>query len=46
MAEKGHVWKESGVMIQGRRCMKVGTLWLDNDKNNALAKIFFVSFSK
>ena len=33
MVEKGHVWKELGVMTQGRRELEVGTLFLSNDKN-------------
>ena len=30
---KGHVWKEWGIAIQGRREVKVAILLLDNDKN-------------
>ena len=33
LVEKGHVWKELGVMTQGRRELEVGTLFLSNDKN-------------
>ena len=36
MAEKVHVWKESGVTTQGRREVEVGTLLLDNDKSNII----------
>ena len=35
--ENNHVWKESGVMTQGRRQMEIGTLLLGNDKNNVIA---------
>ena len=45
MAEKDNVWKESGVMTQGRRKVEVGTLLLGNDKNNVIAdKNFFCYF--
>ena len=37
MAKKGHVWKETGVITQGRREVEVGTVLLDNDKNNVNA---------
>ena len=37
LAGKGLVWKESGVTTQGRREVKVGTILLDNDKNNVTA---------
>ena len=36
-AEKGHVWKESGVMTQRRKEVEVGTLLLGNGKNNVIA---------
>ena len=36
--EKGYVWKESGVMAQGRREVEVGTLLLGNDKNNVITE--------
>ena len=36
-AQKGHVWKESGVMKQGRRDMEVGTLLLGKDKSKVIA---------
>ena len=43
-AVKGHVWKESGVTIQGRREVKVAILLLNNDKSvtagNVLSLIF------
>ena len=32
-AEKGHVWKESGVTTQGRKELDIGVLLLSNDKN-------------
>ena len=38
MAEKGYVWKESGVKTQGMREVEVGTLLLDNDKNNFITE--------
>ena len=35
---KGQAWKESGVIIiHGKREVKVGTLFLGNDKNNVIA---------
>ena len=37
-AEKGHVWKESGVTTQERREVDVGTFALSNDKNNVIAE--------
>ena len=36
--KKGHAWKESGVTIQGRREVEVGTLLLSNDENNVIAE--------
>ena len=46
LAEKWHVWKESEVAKQGRREVEVSTLFLGNDKNNAIAyksiKLFLV----
>ena len=47
-AEKGCVWKESGVITHGRRELEVGTLFLSNDKNNVIAKnvlSYFLCFS-
>ena len=41
LAEKGHVWKESGVTTQGRREVELGTLLLSNDKNNVIAENVF-----
>ena len=38
LAEKGHVWKESGVATQGRREVEVGTLLPSNDENNVIAE--------
>ena len=38
LAEKGHVWKESGVMEQVRMEMEVGTLLLSKDKGSVIAK--------
>ena len=38
LAEKGQVWKESGVMTQVRMEVEVGTLLLSNDKNNVIAE--------
>ena len=35
-AEKGHVWKEWGVMTQGKREVEGGTPLLDNDKSNVI----------
>ena len=35
-ADKGHVWKESGVTTQGKKEVEVGTLWLGNDKTNVI----------
>ena len=32
VSEKGHAWKESGVMTQGRKEVEVGTLLLGNEK--------------
>ena len=48
MVEKGYVGKESGVITQGRRVVKVGTLLLRNDENNVIAKnvlSYFLCFS-
>ena len=42
-AEKGHVWKESGVMTQGKREVEVGTILLGNDKNNIVDKVLSYS---
>ena len=42
MAEKGHVLKESGVTTQERKEVEVGTLLLDNDKNQLFIKLSFV----
>ena len=39
LVEKGDAWKESGVIAQGRREAKVGTLSLSNDKSNVIAKM-------
>ena len=36
MAEKYHVWKESGVKTQDRMDVEVGTLLPSNDKNNVI----------
>ena len=36
LAEKCHVWKESGVTVQGRREVEVGTFLQCNDKNNVI----------
>ena len=36
-AEKGHVRNESGVTLQGRREVEVGTLLLSNDINSVIA---------
>ena len=36
LAEKGHVWEESGVTTQGKREVEVGTLLLGNDKSNII----------
>ena len=33
-----HVWKESGVMTQGRREFEVGTLFQSNDKTHVIAE--------
>ena len=33
LSEKGHVWKESGVVTQGKREMEVGT----SDNDNVIA---------
>ena len=38
LAGKGHASKESGIMTQGRREIKVGTLLLSNDENNVIAE--------
>ena len=35
---KGHVLKESGFMIHGRREVEVGILLLSNDKSNVIAE--------
>ena len=35
-AVKGHVWKEAGVMTQGRREVEVGILFLSDNKNNVI----------
>ena len=37
LTEKGHVWKESGVVTHGSRKVEVGTLLLSNDKNSVIA---------
>ena len=37
LAEKGHIWKESGVMTQRRKDKELGSLLRDNDKNNVIA---------
>ena len=37
LAEKGHVWKESGVTTPGRREVEVATLLLGNDENKVIA---------
>ena len=37
-AERGYVWKESGVTTQGRREVEVGCLLLGHDKNNVITK--------
>ena len=37
-AEKGYVWKESGVATQGRREVEVGTLLLGHDKSNVITE--------
>ena len=42
-AEKGHVWKESGVMTQGKREVEVRTILLGNDKNNIVDKVLSYS---
>ena len=39
LAEKGHVFKESGVMTQGKKEVEVDTLWLGDDKTNVINKI-------
>ena len=36
-AERGHVWKESGITNEGSREVEVGTLLQGNDKNNVIA---------
>ena len=38
LAEKGHVWKESGVTTHGNREVELGTLLLSNDKNHVTAE--------
>ena len=38
LVEKDHAWKESGVMTQGRRGVKVCTLLLSNDENIVIAE--------
>ena len=38
LPEKGHAWKESGVTIQGKGEVEVGTLLLSNDQNNVIAE--------
>ena len=47
LAEKGHVWKESGVTTQRRKKVEAGTLLLANDINNIIANMvlsFFLKF--
>ena len=39
LVEKVDAWKELGVITQGRREAKVGTLLLRNDENNVIAKM-------
>ena len=39
LVEKADAWKELGVITQGRREAKVGTLLLRNDENNVIAKM-------
>ena len=38
---KDHAWKESEVMTQGKRDVKLGTLLLSNDENNVIAENAF-----
>ena len=38
LVEKGHAWKEPGVMTQGKSEVEVGTLLQSNDENNLIAK--------
>ena len=38
MAQKYHVWKESGVTTQDRMGVEVGTFLPGNDKNNVITK--------
>ena len=35
-AEKGHIWKQSGVAPQWKRGVEVGSLLLDNDRSNVI----------
>ena len=37
-AEKGNVWKESGVTTESKSEVEVGTLLLGNDKDNVITK--------
>ena len=37
-AEKGHVWKKSGVTTQVRKEAEVDTLLLSSDKNSVIAE--------
>ena len=38
LMEKGNVWKESGVMTQGKREEELGTVLLSSDENNVIAE--------
>ena len=43
-AEKGHVWKESGVTTQEKKEVELGTFLQSNDKNNVIAKNALIYF--
>ena len=37
LAEKGYVFKESGVTTQGKKEVEVDTLWPGDDKTNVIS---------
>ena len=42
--KKGHVWKELGVTTKGKREVELGTIFLDNDKNDVIANKLLIYF--
>ena len=45
LAEKSHVWKESGVTTQEKREVEEGALLLVHEKNNVIANNLLSFFS-